>query len=160
MNCWGAQSSPLLKSVKLLHALFKQNRPSVMNTMKCYAIKKKKVLCLNSVSCIYFPLISGWKPGFNVLVKAVIDMSWKFELSCLCASQPRVVSHRLQQCPRLQALGPTPVFHISTPLISVHCRGFRCSHGMCCKHEMFKLAYWLVRHISSPDPSVCLSLLS
>ncbi|XP_042573828.1 lipoamide acyltransferase component of branched-chain alpha-keto acid dehydrogenase complex, mitochondrial-like [Cyprinus carpio] len=41
---------------------------------------------------------------------------------------PRVVSHRLQQCPRLQALGPTPVFHISTPFTSVHWRGFRCSY--------------------------------
>uniref|UniRef100_A0A9J7ZYQ4 Dihydrolipoamide acetyltransferase component of pyruvate dehydrogenase complex n=1 Tax=Cyprinus carpio carpio TaxID=630221 RepID=A0A9J7ZYQ4_CYPCA len=41
---------------------------------------------------------------------------------------PRVVSHRLQQCSRLQALGPTPVFHISTPFTSVHLRGFRCSH--------------------------------
>ncbi|XP_052404310.1 lipoamide acyltransferase component of branched-chain alpha-keto acid dehydrogenase complex, mitochondrial [Carassius gibelio] len=41
---------------------------------------------------------------------------------------PWVVSHRLQQCPRLQALGPSAVFHISTPHTSVHWRGFRCSH--------------------------------
>lgn len=41
---------------------------------------------------------------------------------------PRVVSHRLQQGSRLQALGPTPVFYISTPFTSVHWRGFRCSY--------------------------------
>ncbi|XP_016139223.1 lipoamide acyltransferase component of branched-chain alpha-keto acid dehydrogenase complex, mitochondrial-like [Sinocyclocheilus grahami] len=53
---------------------------------------------------------------------------------------PRVVSHRLQQCPRLQALGPTPVFHISTPLTSVHWRGFRCSHVASGQVLPFKLS--------------------
>uniref|UniRef100_A0A8C1YQV5 2-oxoacid dehydrogenase acyltransferase catalytic domain-containing protein n=1 Tax=Cyprinus carpio TaxID=7962 RepID=A0A8C1YQV5_CYPCA len=29
----------------------------------------------------------------------------------------------------------------------IHCGGFKCSHGMCCNHELFKRTYWLVQHI-------------
>ncbi|XP_067310355.1 lipoamide acyltransferase component of branched-chain alpha-keto acid dehydrogenase complex, mitochondrial-like [Pseudorasbora parva] len=53
---------------------------------------------------------------------------------------PRVVSHRLQQFPRLQALGPAPVVHISTPLTSTHRRGFRSSHVASGKVLQFKLS--------------------
>ncbi|KAK7162674.1 hypothetical protein R3I93_006880 [Phoxinus phoxinus] len=48
--------------------------------------------------------------------------------SSLTTLRRLVVSHRLQQGPRLQALGPAPVVHISTPLTSIHWRGFRSSH--------------------------------
>lgn len=51
-----------------------------------------------------------------------------------------VVSHRLQQCPRLQALGPAPVIHISTPLTSIHWRGFRSSHVASGQVLQFKLS--------------------
>ncbi|CAM4595380.1 unnamed protein product [Leuciscus chuanchicus] len=51
-----------------------------------------------------------------------------------------VVSHRLQQCPRLQALGPAPVVHISTPLTSIHWRGLRSSHVASGPVLQFKLS--------------------
>ncbi|XP_067218717.1 lipoamide acyltransferase component of branched-chain alpha-keto acid dehydrogenase complex, mitochondrial-like isoform X1 [Chanodichthys erythropterus] len=53
---------------------------------------------------------------------------------------PRVVFHRLQQCPRLQALGPASVVHISTPLTLIHWRGFRSSHVASGQVLQFKLS--------------------